>query len=122
MSEEIPKSGPLRLSDGSLMMPYHHENGSSVYMENELVQDAPKLLMPAPAGDFHFGGHVSLKQNAIANWAGQGAAGKTFTGRSRKVLFKDFILPWQGDGLTKRRSAPLNNEYKMLFCLAALAL
>jgi hypothetical protein len=119
LTEDIPKAGPRRLSDGRLVIPYRNDEGLGVnFPEDELVQEAPKWVISAPAGDFAFGGPVTLETCTFVNFAGGPSPGRKHVGHMKRVQFNDFVLP--SDPLRHRRiEAPHQGSYKVLFCTAA---
>jgi hypothetical protein len=119
LTEDIPKAGPKRLSDGRLMMPYTAGGaaGPLSFEETFARQEAPKLTMAAGSGPFAFGGLIRLDACSIVPWAGGDAIGKTMVGRPRNPRLSHFIVPWTGSDLIIRQSQPPNGEYRFLFSL-----
>lgn len=118
--QDFPGPGPALLPSGQLMMPYLLADDTIVSYEEKLTSRlAPKLLMPAPAGDFAFGGIVSLDRCVQVNWAGGLRAGKKMVGRAEWVKLNRVIPAGTVADRAIRTAAPLDGAYKVLFCLAA---
>lgn len=110
-----------RLDDGTLVLPYRTAPKNVVrFQHTAQLDEAPRLVMDAPTGDFAFGGDVELAECVITNWAGGTGAEKQYVGRRGSFTFADFDFSYQwSDGAAIRRTAPPGNTYKMLFCLVS---
>jgi hypothetical protein len=119
LQQVFPAQGPALLPSGQLMMPYLLADGTYVqFSETPASRTAPKLLMAAPAGDFAFGGLVSLDRCVQIPRAGGLAPTKRMVGRAEYVALNKFIVPWNAADRAIRQGMPLDGAYKVLFCLA----
>jgi hypothetical protein len=119
--QDFPVTGPALLPSGQLMMPYLLDDGTTIpiFEETPASHSAPKLLMAAPAGDFAFGGIVSLDRCIQVNWAGGLRTGKKMVGRAEWVKLNRVVPAGTVADRAIRTAAPLDGAYKILFCLAA---
>lgn len=125
LQQDFPAPGPAFLLSfpvplsGQLMMPYLLADGTYVqFSETEASHTAPKLLMAAPAGDFAFGGLISLDRCVQLPQSGGLGPDKTMVGHAKYVSLGSFIPPWSASDRAIKQSVPLDGAYKVLFCLA----
>lgn len=88
---EVPIDGALfRRSGQSQIMgvPYARR-----YDHWSHVDEAPKMLMRAPAGDFVVGASVKVRRSLVSPWAGGAAAGMTMEGIERSAQIRDVVVP-----------------------------
>lgn len=114
--------GRTILSDGSLVLPYRiGPNTGALLKHDAQVDDAPRRVMDAPAGDFVFGGELELSQCTLVSWAGGGGRDKTYVGRRREVRFADvdYLAHWGDEYETIRQAEPAGGYYRFLFCLVS---
>jgi hypothetical protein len=120
LQQDFPTAGPVLLPSGHLVTPYLLADGTNpIFEETATSHKAPKLVTAAPAGDFGFGGLVSLDRCIQVNWAGGLATGKKMVGQADNVALNRFIPPWNDADRAIRQGAPADGAYKVLFCLAA---
>lgn len=108
------------LGDGTLVQPYRTPPGKVArFQHSTTIDEAPRVVMSAPQGDFAFGGDVEIAECMIVNWAGRAGLGKQYIGGRGTFTLADFDFDsiWNDTDRTIRRSPPLNNAYRTLFCL-----
>jgi hypothetical protein len=80
------------------------------------VDNAPKVLVKAPSGDFAFGTSAKIYRTIFTPWAGGYATGKTVWGRDKSARAADVTVP---DFVRNKWPAPEGDTYKFAFIIVA---
>lgn len=106
---DVPKAG-ARFSRRNFAMimgvPY-----ADVYDHWSTVDQAPKIMTRAPAGDFSFGVTAKVHRSFVSPWAGGAAVGMSMWGVERSANVREVVVPER----IRRDWAPSPATYKNAF-------
>ena len=104
---------PIGVASGSQLSWYNDDTFRYVAPQvGNIIDNAPRMLMKSPTGDFSFVTHARLDRTIVAPQAGNGALNKPVYGKTSRVSVRDIKLSKRSLALQQH---PPGNIYRMAF-------
>ena len=101
-----------------LLLPYDvaESEGGVTFDHTDSIDQAPKVLLKAPSGNFAFGTTAAVRRTLYPRYSGGGAYPTAIWGHTRTLDIHDVRLPTSA---AAARKAPPRRTYKTAFIIAA---